>query len=97
MPIQSGLIRAIGLQRRQLGAMITIEAIATAVFGAVLGTLLGVGLGVSLQRGLESQGLRTLGIPWGLIALMLVASVLVAVAPSIRATRLTILGAINRA
>ena len=96
-----GLLRAIGLQRRQLGAMITIEAIATAVFGAVLGTLLGLGLGIALQRGLESQGLRTLGIPWGLIALMLVASVLVgilaAVAPSIRATRLSILGAINRA
>ena len=96
-----GLLRAIGLQRRQLGAMITIEAIATAVFGAVLGTLLGLGLGIALQRGLESQGLRTLGIPWGLIALMLVASVLVgvlaAVAPSVRATRLSILGAINRA
>ena len=33
-----GLLRAIGLRRRQLGAMITIEAIATAVFGALLGT-----------------------------------------------------------
>lgn len=69
-------------------------------FGAVLGTLLGLGLGIALQQGLESQGLRTLGIPWGLIVLMLVASVLVgilaAVAPSIRATRLSILGAINR-
>ena len=96
-----GLLRAIGLQRRQLGAMITVEAIATAVFGAVLGTLLGLGLGIALQRGLESQGLRTLGIPWGLIWLMLGASVLVgvlaAVAPSVRATRLNILGAINRA
>lgn len=96
-----GLLRAIGLQRRQLGAMITVEAIATAVFGAVLGTFLGLGLGIALQRGLESQGLRTLGIPWGLIVLMLGASVLVgvlaAVAPSVRATRLNILAAINRA
>ena len=96
-----GLLRAIGLQRRQLGAMITVEAIATAVFGAVLGTVLGLGLGIALQRGLESQGLRTLGIPWALIVLMLGASILVgilaAVAPSVRATRLNILGAINRA
>ncbi|MEO6510850.1 MAG: ABC transporter permease, partial [Nocardioides sp.] len=96
-----GLLRAIGLRRRQLGAMITIEAIATAVFGAVLGTVLGLGLGVALQRGLQSQGLNTLGIPWGLVTLMLVASVFVgvlaAVAPSIRATRLSILGAINAA
>ena len=33
-----GLLRAVGLLRGQLGGMITIEAIATAVFGAVLGT-----------------------------------------------------------
>jgi putative ABC transport system permease protein len=92
-----GLLRAIGLRRRQLGGMITIEAIATAVFGAVLGTLLGLGLGIALQRGLQSQGLNTLGIPWSLIVTMLVASVIVgilaAVLPSIRAVRLNILRA----
>ena len=36
-----GLLRAVGLLRRQLGGVITIEAIATAVFGAILGTVLG--------------------------------------------------------
>ena len=51
-----GLLRAIGLRRGQLGGMITIEAIATAVFGAVLGTMLGLGLGVALQRGLQVKG-----------------------------------------
>lgn len=60
-----GLLRAIGLRRRQLGAMITIEAIATAVFGALLGTMVGLGLGVALQHGLESQGLRTSPSPGG--------------------------------
>jgi putative ABC transport system permease protein len=93
-----GLLRAIGLRRRQLSAMITIEAIATAVFGAVLGTLLGLGLGVALQRGLESQGLTTLAIPWFLIAMTLLASavvgVLAAALPTIRAVRLNILTAI---
>jgi putative ABC transport system permease protein len=93
-----GLLRAIGLRRRQLGAMITIEAIATAVFGAVLGTLLGVGLGVALQHGLASQGLRTLAIPWTLVVAMLVAAgvvgVLAAAAPAVRAVRLNILQAI---
>jgi putative ABC transport system permease protein len=93
-----GLLRAIGLRRRQLSGMITVEAVATAVFGAVLGTVLGVGLGVALQHGLVSQGLTALGIPWGLILVMLVASmvvgVLAAVAPSIRAARLNILQAI---
>jgi putative ABC transport system permease protein len=93
-----GLLRAIGLRRRQLSGMITIEAIATAVFGAVLGTLLGLGLGVALQHGLVSQGLTTLAIPWGLILAMLLASgvvgVLAAALPSLRAARLNILQAI---
>jgi putative ABC transport system permease protein len=96
-----GLLRAIGLRRRQLTGMITIEAIATAVFGAVLGTVLGLSLGISLQRGLQSQGLNTLGIPWVLILLMLLASVavgiLAAALPSIRAIRLNILDAMAHA
>ncbi len=96
-----GLLRAVGLLRRQLGGVITIEAIATAVFGAILGTVLGLGLGIALQHGLQAQGLNTLGIPWVLILAMLVASVLVgvlaAVAPSIRAARLNILQAIAAA
>jgi putative ABC transport system permease protein len=90
-----GLLRAIGLRRRQLSGMITIEAIATAVFGAVLGTLLGLGLGIAFQRGLQSQGLNTLGIPWVLIAAMLLSSMIVgilaAALPAIRAVRLNIL------
>jgi putative ABC transport system permease protein len=93
-----GLLRAIGLRRRQLSGMITIEAITTAVFGAALGTLIGLGLGVALQHGLKTQGLTTLAIPWLLIVSMLLASALVgvfaAVLPSIRAVRLNILEAI---
>ena len=50
-----GLLRAVGLRRRQLSGMITIEAIATAVFGAILGTVLGLGLGIALQRGLRPK------------------------------------------
>jgi putative ABC transport system permease protein len=93
-----GLLRAIGLSRRQLRGMITIEAVATAVFGAVLGTLLGLGLGVALQQGLRSEGLNTLGIPWFLLVTMLLASILVgvlaAVAPAVRAGRINILQAV---
>lgn len=93
-----GLLRAIGLRRQQLGAMITIEAVTTAVFGAVLGTGLGLGLGVALQRGLVSQGLIQLAIPWPLILAMLLAAgvvgVLAAGLPALRAVRLNILQAI---
>jgi putative ABC transport system permease protein len=93
-----GLLRAIGLRRRQLGSMITIEAVTTAVFGALLGTVLGLGLGIALQHGLASQGLTTLAIPWTLIVTILVASgvvgVLAAGLPAMRAMRLNILQAI---
>jgi len=93
-----GLLRAVGLRRRQLTGVITVEAIATAVFGAVLGCLLGLGLGIAMQRGLRSQGLDLLAIPWSTIAIVLVASVVVgiiaAVLPSARAVRLNILQAI---
>jgi putative ABC transport system permease protein len=93
-----GLLRAVGLGRRQLSGMITIEAVTTAVFGAVLGTALGLGLGIALQRGLASQGLDRLAIPWSTVAVVLVASavvgVLAAILPAIRATRLNILEAI---
>ncbi|MDX6301071.1 MAG: putative transport system permease protein [Nocardioidaceae bacterium] len=93
-----GLLRAVGLRRRQLSSMITIESVATAGFGAVLGTALGIGLGVALQRGLDSQGLTTLAIPWTLILVMLLASgvvgVLAAALPALRAMRLNILQAI---
>ena len=93
-----GLLRAIGLRSRQLGSMITIEAVTTAAFGALLGTALGLGLGVALQRGLVSQGLTTLAIPWTLLLAMLLASgivgVLAAGLPALRAMRMNILRAI---
>jgi putative ABC transport system permease protein len=93
-----GLLRAVGLRRRQLSGMITIEAVTTALFGALLGTALGVGLGVALQRGLKNQGLEVLAIPWSTILVVLAASafvgVLAAVLPTVRAVRLDILKAI---
>jgi putative ABC transport system permease protein len=93
-----GLLRAVGLRRAQLARMITIEAIATAVFGAVLGTVLGLGLGTALQHGLRGSGLDTLAISWGTVVVLLVSSavagVLAAVLPAIRAVRLDVLQAI---
>lgn len=93
-----GLLRAVGLGRRQLAGMITIESVATAVFGAVLGAGLGLALGIALQRGLTSQGLEILSVPWlGIVGMLLAASVvgvLAAVLPTIRAVRLNVLDSI---
>jgi putative ABC transport system permease protein len=94
-----GLLRAVGLSRGQLSRMITIEAVSIAVFGALLGTVLGLGLGIALRRGLASDGLEILAIPWGMLVSLIVASIfagiIAAVLPSIRAVRLDVLKAIS--
>ena len=59
-----GLLRAIGMQRRQLRRMIRLESVAIALLGAVLGMAMGVVFGVVLQRAVADQGLDVLSIPW---------------------------------
>ncbi|AUG77570.1 membrane protein [Kitasatospora sp. MMS16-BH015] len=93
-----GLLRAIGLSRRQLRRMIRLESVVIAVFGAVLGTGLGLGWGITAQRVLSGQGLNTLAIPTGTIIGILIASALVglfaALLPAFRAGRMNVLAAI---
>jgi putative ABC transport system permease protein len=92
-----GLLRAVGLRRRQLSGMITIESVATALFGAVLGALLGLGLGIAFRYAVRSD-IVELQIPWTTIVVVLVSTavvgVIAAVLPAVRAVRLNILRAI---
>lgn len=94
-----GLMRALGLGRRQLRTMIRLESVAIAVLGAVLGVLLGVGFGVALQRSLVDQGIELLGIPWlqlgGLVVLAGVVGVVAAAVPARRAARMNVLAAVS--
>ncbi len=94
-----GLLRAVGMSRRQLRRMISAESVSTAVFGAVLGMALGLVLGLVLQRALVSQGLETLSIPWVTLLIVLVCSALAgmvaAIMPAWRAVRLDVLRAIT--
>jgi putative ABC transport system permease protein len=92
-----GLLRAVGLQRRQLASMITREAVITSLFGATLGLALGLAAGMALRYGLRAD-IDTLSIPWGTIVGVAVASavtgVVAALWPAIRAVRLNVLEAI---
>ncbi|MEV6969596.1 FtsX-like permease family protein [Hamadaea sp. NPDC051192] len=92
-----GMIRAIGLSRGSTARMITVESILISVFGALLGMVVGVGLGVAAVKIFGGDYLK-LTIPWGyLIAtliLAIVAGILAAVLPAIRASRLNVLEAI---
>jgi len=94
-----GLLRAVGLSRRQLRRMITLESVQTSVFGAVLGAVLGIAIGVVVQRGLVSEGLEELAIPWIQIVIVVVgaaiAGVVAAILPAWRAVRLDVLKAIS--
>ncbi|MEU1015276.1 ABC transporter permease [Streptomyces sp. NPDC005898] len=93
-----GLLRAIGLGRRQLRRMIRLESVVIAVFGALLGLALGLVWGVAAQQVLALQGMAELAFPWTTIVAVVVGSVVVglvaALLPALRASRMNVLAAI---
>ena len=74
-----GMLRAVGTQRRQVRTMITLESVQMSVFGAVLGVLLGLGLGWAFLTVLESQGMSSIIVPWRMIGIVLLGSLVVGV------------------
>jgi putative ABC transport system permease protein len=93
-----GLVRAIGMTRRQVRAMVRWEAVLIAVLGAVLGLVVGVFFAWVLALALEEQ-LTAFVIPYGQLGLALVAAalagVLAGVLPARRAAKVDILTAIT--
>jgi putative ABC transport system permease protein len=89
-----GLLRAVGMSRRQVRRIVRYEAVITALIGAVLGALLGVLFAILVSRPLADQGF-TLKIPVGTLVTLLVlaalAGVLAAIGPARRASRLDVL------
>ncbi len=94
-----GLLRAIGLSRRQTRRMVTVESVVIAALGASLGVCLGIGFGVVLMRALRDEGLEVVSVPWEqlgvFVVVSLVVGVLAAVLPARRASRLDVLDAIS--
>ncbi|GGS97917.1 ABC transporter permease [Streptomyces chromofuscus] len=93
-----GLLRAIGLARRQLRRMIRLESVVIAVFGAVLGLALGLVWGLCTQQVLALEGMTALAVPWGTIVAVVLGSAVVGVVaallPALRASRMNVLAAI---
>ena len=91
-----GLMRAVGMSRRQVRRIIRYESVITALIGAVLGSLLGVIFAVIMCRPLADEGFM-LSIPVGTLIVLLVlaalAGVLAAIGPARRASRLDVLDA----
>lgn len=94
-----GLLRAVGMTRRQVRRMVTLEAVLVAVLGAVLGVVLGVVFGAALVTLLDDRGIDQLVVPWVQLLIFVgvaaVVGVLAAVAPARRASRLPVLDSIN--
>jgi putative ABC transport system permease protein len=92
-----GMLRAVGMTRRQVRRMIRHESVITAVLGAVMGIAAGLGIAAILASVFADDGL-TFAIPVGsLIAFAVVAiaaGVLAAILPARRAARMDVLTAL---
>ena len=93
-----GLLRAVGMSKKQVRAAVRWEAVIISIFGAVLGVVLGIFGGWALLRVLAADGSVTFAIPSGQIGIILVtaalAGVIAALRPAHRAAKLDILAAI---
>jgi putative ABC transport system permease protein len=93
-----GMLRAIGMSRRQVRRMIRHESVVTALIGAVLGIGVGLFLAALATAALSEEGLR-FAVPVGsLVAFTVVAAVagiLAAMGPARRAARLDVLKALQ--
>jgi putative ABC transport system permease protein len=93
-----GLLRAVGLSRRQMRRMVRLESVVIALFGALLGLGLGLAWGATAQQVLAESGFGVLEVPWGTIATVFIGSAVVGLAaaliPAFRAGRMNVLAAI---
>ncbi|HET7325716.1 MAG TPA: FtsX-like permease family protein [Nocardioidaceae bacterium] len=94
-----GLLRAVGLSRRQLRTMVRLESVVIALLGSTLGVVLGVVFGLVLLQSVADEGLTAVQVPAGQLAAFVGASavvgVLAAVWPARRAAKLDVLRAIT--
>ena len=93
-----GLLRAVGMGRRQVRAMVRSEAVILAIFGAIVGIVIGTALGLALVAPLRQQGITETAVPVTSLLIFLLLSALPGLVaaswPARRAARLDVLAAI---
>ncbi len=92
-----GMLRAVGMSRRQVRRLIRYESVITALIGAMLGMAIGMIFAALMSVPLKDQGF-VISYPIGQLIIILViaglAGVLAAIAPARRAARLDVLEAL---
>ena len=92
-----GLLRAVGMSRRQVKRIVRLEAVITSLIGALLGLVLGVLFALAISRPLEAEGFELtfpVGTLLGLVVGASLAGMLASLWPARRAARLDVLRAL---
>ena len=91
-----GMLRAVGMTRRQTRRMIRHEAVITALLGAALGIPVGLVLAFLFDRALSDVPFV---VPWGTLIVFIIAAIIVgllaAIFPARRASKLNVLNALQ--
>jgi putative ABC transport system permease protein len=94
-----GLMRAVGMTRRQVRSTVRLESVIIALLGTALGLMIGLFFGWAVVKALSSEGLNTLAVPAGPLVVVVLAAIVAgisaAILPARRASRLDILPAIS--
>ena len=94
-----GLLRAVGMSRRQVRRAVRWEAVIVSVFGALIGVVLGTFLGVVLSRAVPDNVISELAFSPGIILIIMVMAVIAGLVaafyPMIKASNMNILEAIS--
>lgn len=93
-----GLLRAVGMRRRDVRRMVRWEAVIISLYGAVAGLVVGLLFGIGITSALRSQGISAVVVPYGQLGAFLLIGgaigVVAAIVPARRAARLRVLDAI---
>ena len=93
-----GMLRAVGMTKRQARRMVRHESVITALIGAALGLPLGIFLAALVTRALQEFDVR-FSIPWGQLIVFAIIAVIVgilaAIMPARRAAKLNVLRALQ--
>jgi putative ABC transport system permease protein len=93
-----GLLRAVGMTRSQVRAMVRWESVVISLIGAVSGAVLGIGIGLAASQALQFWGVNALSVPavqvTSYVVLAAVAGVLAAIGPARTAAKVDVLRAV---